>query len=74
MRMVYASMQYVWNVMTNTDQGTTKDNRRFSVLQIQRNTISVTTDYLILRAREICGGVAKKYATLLLGKVKFQVA
>jgi len=32
--MVYASMQYVWNVMTNTNRGTTEDNRRFSVLQI----------------------------------------
>jgi len=72
--MVYASMQYVWNVMTNTNQGATEDIRRFSVLQIQRNTISVTTDYLILRAREIRGGAAKKYVTLLLGKVEFQVA
>ena len=72
--MVYASMQYIWNVMTNTNRGTTEDIRRLSVLQIQRNTISVTTNYLIFRAREICGGAAKKYLTLLLGKVKFQVA
>ncbi len=74
MGMVYASMQYVWNVMTNTNRGTTEGFRRFSLLQIQRNTISVTTDYLILRAQEIRGGVAKKYITLVLGKVKFQVA
>lgn len=74
MGMVYASMQYVWNVMTNTNRGATEDIRRSNVLQIQRNTISVTTDYLILRAREILGGVAKKYVTLVLGKVEFQVA
>ena len=74
MGMVYTSMQYVWNVMTNTNQGATENIRRSSVLQIQRNTISVTTNYLILRAREICGGVAKKYITLLLGEVEFQVA
>ena len=74
MGMVYASMQYVWNVMTNTNQGATEDIRRSSVLQIQRNTISVTTDYLILRAREIRGGAAKTYVTLLLGKVELQVA
>jgi hypothetical protein len=72
--MVYASMQYVWNVMTNTNRGTTEDIRRFNVLQIQRNTISVTTNYLILRAQEIRGGVANQYVTLLLGKVEFQVA
>ena len=73
MGMVYASMQYVWNVMTNTNRGATEDIR-ISVLRIRRNTISVTTDYLILRAREIRGGAAKKYVTLLLGKVEFQVA
>lgn len=65
---VYANMQYVCSVMTNTNQGATEDIRgRLSVLQIQGNTRSVTTDYLTLRAREIHGGVAQQYVTLWLG-------
>ena len=75
MGMVHANMQYVCSVMTKTNQSMTEDIRgRLSVLQIQRNTTSVTTDYLILRAQEIRGGVAKHFFTLCIGKVEFQVA
>ena len=73
--MVYANMQYVCSVMTKTNPSVTEDIRgRLSVLQIQRNTRSVTTDYLISRAQEIPGGVAKHFGTLSIGKVEFQVA
>jgi hypothetical protein len=51
-----------------------KPKRRLSVLQIQRSTRSVTTDYLISRAQEIRGGVAKHFVTLSIGKAEFQVA
>jgi hypothetical protein len=62
--------------MTDTNQRATEDTRRLSVLQIQRITSIVTTDYLILRAHKIHGGVEKQYVTLRLrlGKVNFQVA
>ena len=73
--MVYANMLYVCSVMTKTNPSVTEDIRgRLSVLQIQRNTRSVTTDYLISRAQEIPGGVAKHFVTLSIGKVEFQVA
>ena len=58
-----------------TNPSVTEDIRgRLSVLQIQRNTRSVTTDYLISRAQEIPGGVAKHFVTLSIGKAEFQVA
>jgi hypothetical protein len=63
---VYANMQYVCSVMTNTNLGMTEDSRgRLSLLQIQRNTTSVATDYLISRA--------KHFVTLCIGKVEFQI-